>query len=93
MSKATLIISEIMMGKSTVEVMEAVEFFKVAHQFSLSGADEGVRNMLLLINSKELGFKEAVKNTFKVLYLQSESNDKYEAATEVVTISSWFRMK
>lgn len=55
----------------------------MAHQFNLAGADEGVRSMLLLINSKEPGFKDAVKNAFKVLYLQNENSNEYESAVEV----------
>ncbi|XP_065218863.1 condensin complex subunit 1 [Planococcus citri] len=84
MSKATKILGELMMTRSSAEVFEAIEFFKVAHQFELAGADEGVRNMLLLINSKEVGFKDAVKNTFKALYLDYEDESKHNAALKAV---------
>lgn len=76
-------ISELMMGNSVMEVLEAIEFFKKAQQFNLGSADIGIKNMLLLINSKEPGLSEAVVNAYKVLYLESEKENKYEAASEV----------
>lgn len=83
MRTATSVIGEIMMNRSTIEVLEAIEFFKVSRAFHLSGAEEGLRNMLLLINSKESGIKDAVVNAYKIMYLQTEHADQYEAAIVV----------
>lgn len=78
MRLATSIISKLMMGKSIVETIEAIEFFKTAHYFNLTGADEGMRNMLLLTDSKEIAIKEAAINAFKILYLNTKQTDKRE---------------
>lgn len=83
MRTAISVINEIMMSRSTVEVLEAIEFFRVSRAFDLSGAEEGLRSMLLLINSKETGVKEAVVNAYKMIYLNTEHVDKYEAAVAV----------
>lgn len=63
------------MGNSMVEVLEAVEYFKVMQSFQLSGAEEGMRNMLLLIESKEASVKEAVNEAFKSLFLMPDEPD------------------
>ena len=64
-----------MTSNSVVEVLEAVEYFKVVQSFQLSGAEEGMRSMLLLIDSKETSIKEAVNEAFKSLFLMPDETD------------------
>ncbi len=87
MRTAASIMNKLMMGKTPAEIIEAIEFFKTASKFNLTGAEEGVRNMLLLTNSKEPTIKEAVINAFKTLYLQSEGSDKQGMASAVSNVT------
>lgn len=80
---AATIISDLMMTRSVAEVLEAIEFFKCAYAFALTGAEIGLRNMLLLVNSKEAGIKEAVLNAYKTIYLDGNAEEGKMSAVEV----------
>ncbi|KAF9528388.1 non-SMC mitotic condensation complex subunit 1-domain-containing protein [Crepidotus variabilis] len=71
-------------SKNKAEVLEVMEFFKVAHEYSFESAKEGVKRMLHLIWSKDneaststaedgvqvKGIRQRLLETYRILYFQ-----------------------
>ncbi|KZT24887.1 hypothetical protein NEOLEDRAFT_1156610 [Neolentinus lepideus HHB14362 ss-1] len=47
------ILGRLLGSTNKLEVLEVIEFFRVAHEYQLDGAEEGIKNMLHLIWSKD----------------------------------------
>ncbi|KAG9093663.1 Condensin complex subunit [Ceratobasidium sp. 370] len=48
-------VNEILSSTYKAETLEAIEFFRVAHEYKLKGADSGIKKMLHLIWNKDTG--------------------------------------
>ncbi|KAJ3798640.1 non-SMC mitotic condensation complex subunit 1-domain-containing protein [Lentinula aff. detonsa] len=53
MEGAILLLEQMLGSKNKAEVLEAMEFFRVAHEYQLSTAENGIRKMLHLIWNKD----------------------------------------
>jgi condensin complex subunit 1 len=62
-------VCDLLGSKNASDVIETIQFFIMAHNFSIEKARDGVRKMLLLVWSKEANIKQAVCDAFVTLYL------------------------
>ncbi|KAJ4490288.1 non-SMC mitotic condensation complex subunit 1-domain-containing protein [Lentinula aciculospora] len=53
MEDAIVLLEQMLGSKNKAEVLEAMEFFRVAHEYRLTSADNGIRKMLHLIWNKD----------------------------------------
>jgi condensin complex subunit 1 len=77
---ATPVICQLLGSKTASDVLEAINFFVMCHEFGISTAKEGVRKMLVLVWSKETAIKEALATAYKRLYIMQESEGKRSRA-------------
>lgn len=76
-----------MFGKTTSESVEAIDFFTVAYQFGVPHTQLGINAMLKLIFSSDVNIKEAMMNSYKIIYLKiEESKDSTPRAVTVMKI-------
>lgn len=90
-SDASKDIERPLFGQSTIEGVEAIEFFTTAYQFSAGDARRVVRQMITLIWSKVPGIKEAVTGAYKTLYLDSNQPSSKGKAMQVETYNFSFK--
>ena len=77
-------VSDLLDEKSGADVLEAIQFLTLSHQYSLPGAEAGVQEMLRLVSSKEPGIRDAVIEAYTELYMKCASNkDKKADAIDV----------
>lgn len=62
-------------SKTNTDILETIDFFVSANEFGLANADEGIRNMLALIWSRDATVKEAVVNAYKKLYIEKRADN------------------
>lgn len=77
-------VSELLEEKSGTDVLEAIQFMTLSHEYNLPGAEAGVQQMLKLVSSKEPGIRDAVIDAYTRLYFNSTSDKKEEAAVEII---------
>eukprot|EP00698_Gefionella_okellyi_P019648 TRINITY_DN6053_c0_g1_i1.p1 TRINITY_DN6053_c0_g1~~TRINITY_DN6053_c0_g1_i1.p1 ORF type:complete len:1135 (-),score=357.91 TRINITY_DN6053_c0_g1_i1:140-3544(-) len=80
MESATPTLFDLLGSKNSSDIVEVVDFLVVAHQFSLSFGDAGIRKMLTLIFSQETTVKDHVMEAFKRVFLPAKVKDRTEAA-------------
>ncbi|KAI5712270.1 hypothetical protein M8J75_007065 [Diaphorina citri] len=78
------IMCQLMLGKSPAEQLEAIEFFRSAHQFGMADADVGVREMLALVKAKDKTVKDAVIRAYTAMYLQTDHRTPRGHSVEVI---------
>uniref|UniRef100_A0A8D8QD33 Condensin complex subunit 1 n=2 Tax=Cacopsylla melanoneura TaxID=428564 RepID=A0A8D8QD33_9HEMI len=78
------IMCQLMLGKSPAEQLEAIEFFRSAHQFGMADADVGVREMLALVKAKDKTVKDAVIRAYSAMYLQTDHRTPRGHSVEVI---------
>ncbi|KAL1465177.1 hypothetical protein WDU94_004767 [Cyamophila willieti] len=78
------IMCQLMLGKSPAEQLEAIEFFRSAHQFGMADADVGVREMLALVKAKDKTVKDAVIRAYSAMYLQTDHKTPRGHSVEVI---------
>lgn len=83
-TEAIGIISKMMYENTTTVVQEVIEFFVMVSQFGVPQALFGVRRMLPLIWSKELGVREAVLNAYRQLYLSPRGDSARARAQALI---------
>ena len=77
-SSAIPVICRLLNSRQSTDVIEAIDFFTSAFQFGMADAIIGVRQMLLLVWSKDQAIKDAVATAYRTLYLNVEgSNERY----------------
>ncbi|XP_050420511.1 condensin complex subunit 1 [Adelges cooleyi] len=74
--KSLTTISQLMLGNTTSECLEAIDFFTTAHQFGVPHAQLGIDAMITLIYSNESNIKEAMMNSYKTIYLNIEEDNE-----------------
>ncbi|KAG1681236.1 Condensin complex subunit 1 [Nymphon striatum] len=82
--RAIPIVCQLLGSKTNSDVLEAIEFFVTAFEFGVHIALTGIRKMLLLIWSKEIGIKEAIVGAYRRLYLNSEGQNERAKALGIV---------
>ena len=82
-SEASKDIEQSLYSNSTMEAIEAIDFFTVAYKFNMSDSRRVIRQMILLIWSKMPGIKEAVITAYKTLYLTSTQSSSKGRAMQV----------
>ncbi|XP_022111340.1 condensin complex subunit 1-like isoform X2 [Acanthaster planci] len=82
--QAVPILCELLSSKVTSDVLEAVEFFVRAQEFGVTSAAKGVRQMMVLVWSKEQGVKEAVVAAYKRLYLSPQGGTQRARCLAIV---------
>lgn len=70
-SEAAKDIERPLFGQSSMEAVEAIEFFTTAYQFSAGDSRRVIKEMIPLIWSRTPGIKEAIIEAFKNLYVES----------------------
>ena len=70
---AVPVICELLGSKSTMDVLEAVDFFVTGVEFGVASAGVGVRKMLVLIWSRESSVKDSVVSAYRRLYLNPKA--------------------
>ncbi|XP_063142429.1 condensin complex subunit 1 isoform X3 [Rattus norvegicus] len=83
-TEAIGVISKMMYENTTTVVQEVIEFFVMVFQFGVPQALFGVRRMLPLIWSKELGVREAVLNAYRQLYLSPKGDSARATAQALI---------
>ena len=69
MAECVPIVTQLLGSKVATDVLESLEFLSVAFEFSLCGADAGLRRALVLVWSPEAQVREAIVNTYLKLYM------------------------
>ena len=65
------LVCSLLFSNSVTDAQEAIDFFVTAYQFGVQGAIIGIRQMLVLIFSREKGVREAVLAAYEEVYLNS----------------------
>ncbi|RZF36886.1 hypothetical protein LSTR_LSTR004574 [Laodelphax striatellus] len=84
LSKAVELVTSLMKSKNVFEVVEAVEFIKMAKQFGVSGSEMGVIEMMKLIQCPEESIRSAATRALEVLYIQVEEGGNPESVAKQV---------
>ncbi|XP_069703056.1 condensin complex subunit 1 [Periplaneta americana] len=83
-SDAVPVICQLLHSRQNSDIIEAVDFFTSAFQFGLADAITGVRQMLVLVWSRDQAIKDAVAAAYKKLYLTTQTNNPRAHAVQVV---------
>lgn len=65
------LICSLLYSSSVTDAQEAIDFFVTAYQFGVQGAIIGIRQMLVLIFSRDKNVRDAVLAAYKEVYLNS----------------------
>lgn len=77
--------AQLLGSRMTSDVLEALEFLAVCHQFGLQGSREGLRKALALVWSTEASVKNAVMNVYMRLYLiPDETTPRQQQVSTIV---------
>lgn len=71
-SSAIPVICELLHSRQTTDTVEAIDFFTSAFQFGMADAIIGVRQMLVLVWSRDQAVRDAVAVAYRKLYLSTE---------------------
>ncbi|TFK21598.1 hypothetical protein FA15DRAFT_672413 [Coprinopsis marcescibilis] len=97
--KAMNIIEKLLGSKNKPEVLESIEFFKVAHDLELASAKEGLRKMLHLIWTKDnnttisedgqqvKGIRQKLLECYKHIYFEPLADPNMDAKAQVARIA------
>lgn len=72
LNTATEKIVKLLSSKHVFDVVEAIEFVKVAKKFGVAGSDAGILEMMKLISCPEESIRNCAIKAFEQLYLQSD---------------------
>ena len=75
-SGAIPVTCQLLNSRQSTDVIEAIDFFTSAFQFGMADAIIGVRQMLVLMWSKDQALKDAVAAAYKTLYLDVEGSNE-----------------
>ena len=90
MSRASKVISELLASKAKADVVESIAFFVEAKRHSLAATNEGLRKMVHLIWSKDVGdnesksIKEHLVQAYSHLYLEVYAADSKDEIKKIV---------
>ena len=79
LESATPVVCQLLGSKTVSDVLEAINFFVMCHEFGISTSKEGVRKMLVLVWSRETAVKEALTTAYKRLYVTQSSEGQGSA--------------
>eukprot|EP00794_Sanderia_malayensis_P003745 gene3745-4267_t len=84
MQESVKVLCQLLGSKTNSDILETIDFYILAHEFSLANANEGIRKMLALIWSRDAVVKEAVVNAYKKLYIETGIDNQRNLALSVV---------